>query len=105
MTKIFTPAAPTTTVTSFLRNYYDGTQYDVQAHYAGEELLAEVRVALAQCDANEDEAEIKGLKKVIATIIKHEYKAGCLAHRMMRSWNAPVEYTDDEESRVFGWQS
>jgi hypothetical protein len=103
MTKIFTPAAPTTTVTAFLYNYYDGAQYDVDANYAGEELLAEVREALAQCDVHEDAAEIKGLCKVMTLIIKDEAKAGRAALRMMKEFNTPKEY-NDEESRVFGYQ-
>ena len=103
MTKIFTPVPATTTVTAFLYNYYDGTQYDADAKNAGEELLAEVRMALSMLNEKEDEAEIKGLFKVMTLIIKDEAKAGRAALRMMKEFNTPKEY-NDEESRVFGYQ-
>ena len=103
MTQIFTPAPATTTVTAFLHNYYDCAQYNADATIAGQQLRAEVRMALAQCDEKEDKAEIKGLFKVMTLIIKDEAKAGRAALRMMKEFNTPKEY-NDEESRVFGYQ-
>ena len=91
MTQIFTPAPATTTVTAFLHNYYDGAQYNADATITGQQLLTE------------DAAEIKGLCKVMTLIIKDEAKAGRAALRMMKEYNTPKEY-NDEESRVFGYQ-
>ena len=103
MTQIFTPAPATTTVTAFLHNYYDGAQYNADdATIAGQQLLTEVRMALATLD-DKQEDEYKGLFTVMTLIIKDEAKAGRAALRMMKEYNTPKEY-NDEESRVFGYQ-
>lgn len=108
MTKIVTPAPATTTVTSFLHNYYDGAQYNADATIAGQQLLTEVRMALATLDdhqsCNNIYDEYKGLFTVMTLIIKDEAKAGRAALRMMKEYNTPKEY-NNEESRVFGYQT